>query len=251
MLQCAVLSIFPYSTKIESDVIEIVEIYSFVVTGGIQKKRLQTAKKPSYIRHLSRSEARIQVAVATSELAQRLQCQSIENFSDPCRTSNSTMLADAIFLLKCAAFWRSGDITALDAAVQYVSSTKLYAQPLLTLLLKKLTTPSDGKTKCSFLQTCVPRVLQIYEALSSTPQLKPVRIRLLADLWKIEDLLIADQTNKTEEFLVAKATAIDIICMNRSDKYGAELLSVISDLLNSSLGKLSANSATIATLHPA
>ena len=150
MLQCAVLSIFPYSTKIESDVIEIVEYTPSSSLVG-SKKALADSKKPSYIRHLSRSEARIQVAVATSELAQRLQCKSIENFSGPCRTSNSTMLADAIFLLKCAAFWRSGDITALDAAVQYVSSTKLYAQPLLTLLLKKLTTPSDGKTKLAIL----------------------------------------------------------------------------------------------------
>ena len=150
MLQCAVLSIFPYSTKIESDVIEIVESTPSSSLVG-SKKALADSKKSSYIRHLSRSEARIQVAIATSELAQRLQRQSIEKFSDPCRTSNSSMLADAIFLLKCAAFWRSGDITALDAAVQYVSSTKLYAQPLLTLLLKKLTTPSDGKTKLAIL----------------------------------------------------------------------------------------------------
>jgi hypothetical protein len=150
MLQCAVLSIFPYSTKIESNVIEIVESTPTSSMMG-SKKALDDSKKFSYIRHLSRSEARIQVAVATSELAQRLQCQRIENFSDPCRTLNSSVLADAIFLLKCAVFWRSGDISALDDAVQYVSSTKLYAQPLLTLLLKKLTTPSNGKTKLAIL----------------------------------------------------------------------------------------------------
>ena len=150
MLQCAVLSIFPYSTKIESNVIEIVDstpISSLVVS----KRALTDSKKSNYIHHLTRSEARIQVAVATSELAQRLQCQHIENFSDPCRTSNRSILADAIFLLKCAVFWRSDDISALDAAVQYVSSTKLYAQPLLTLLLKKLTTASNGKTKLAIL----------------------------------------------------------------------------------------------------
>lgn len=147
MLQCAVLSIFSYSTKIESDVIAIVE--STPSSGS--KKAVADSKKSNYIHHLSRSEARIQVAVATSELAQHLQCQLIENVLDPCRTSDSSTLADAIFLLKCAVFWCSSDISALDAAVQYVSSTKLYAQPLLTLLLKKLTTPSNGKTKLAIL----------------------------------------------------------------------------------------------------
>jgi hypothetical protein len=147
MLQCAVLSIFSYSTKIESDVIAIVE--STPSSGS--KKAVADNKKSNYIHHLSRSEAKIQVAVATSELAQHLQCQLMENVLDPCRTSDSSTLADAIFLLKCAVFWCSGDISALDAAVQYVSSTKLYAQPLLTLLLKKLTTPSNGKTKLAIL----------------------------------------------------------------------------------------------------
>ena len=65
-------------------------------------------------------------------------------------------------------------------------------------------------------------MLQIYEALSSNPQLKPVRIRLLTELWKEEDRIwpylekvVNSDQHQTEEFLIAKASAIDIICKSR------------------------------------
>uniref|UniRef100_A0A0P5JGL1 RE24967p n=1 Tax=Daphnia magna TaxID=35525 RepID=A0A0P5JGL1_9CRUS len=264
ILQCAVLPIFPYSTKLESNVMEIVESTPTPFLAS-DKALSDSTKSTRYIHYLSRSESSIQIALATAELAKRFEHHLPQNLSDSCRSCDRSSLSDAIFLLNCAVFWRSGHISALEAAVEYVSSTKLYAKSLLTLLLKKLTTPSNGKAKLAILyhlpslaidKTCVPRVLQIFEALSSSPQLRPVRTRLLAELWKVEDrvypylekVLNTDQ-QQTEEFLIAKATAIDIICKNRSDKYGAELLSIISDLLNSSLGKISTvSSATIATL---
>lgn len=70
-------------------------------------------------------------------------------------------------------------------------------------------------------KTCVPRILQIFEALSSNQQLKPIRLRLLTELWKNEDRVYPfldkalTETHQTEEFLVAKALVIDIICSNR------------------------------------
>lgn len=67
-------------------------------------------------------------------------------------------------------------------------------------------------------------MLQIYEALSSNPQLKPVRISLLTELWKIEDRVypylekaVNSDQQQTEEFLMAKASAIDVICDSRYD----------------------------------
>lgn len=72
------------------------------------------------------------------------------------------------------------------------------------------------------MQTCVPRVLQIFEALSSNQQLQPIRVKLLTELWKSEDrvypylekLILSDQPH-TEEFLMAKASAIDTVCSLR------------------------------------
>ena len=150
MLQCAVLSIFPYSTKMESDVIKIVESFPL---SSISGTTLPVNTKPhKFLHHLSRTEVNIQVSIAVTELAQHLE-RHLENLSSfDCRlTSNCASLPKAIFLLKCAVFWRSDDVSALDDAVQFVSSSKLYANPLLTLLLKKIAAPSNGKTKLAIL----------------------------------------------------------------------------------------------------
>ncbi len=149
MLQCAVLSIFPYSTKMESDVIQIVESTTLSSLGA---NAFDHIKPLNYFQHLSRTENNIQVAIATTELAQHLE-QHVEDLSSfDCRlTSNCSSLPKAIFLLKCAVFWRSDDISSLDYAIKFVSSSKLHANSLLTLLLKKLTAPSLGKTKLAIL----------------------------------------------------------------------------------------------------
>ncbi len=69
---------------------------------------------------------------------------------------------------------------------------------------------------------CVPRVVQIFEALSGSPQLQPVRLRLLTELWKAEDRvypyvekIILSEQFTSEEFLMAKAAAIQTICTQR------------------------------------
>lgn len=148
MLQCAVLSIFPYSTKIESDVVKVVESTTLPCLG---LNALEGAKSKDCFRRLSRSESSIQAAVATAELAQHLE-QHPENLSvENLQEKHSAPSPTAIFLFKCAKFWRSNDLAALDDAVKYVASTKLHANPLLTLMLKKLTTPSNGPTKLSIL----------------------------------------------------------------------------------------------------
>lgn len=150
MLQCAVLSIFPYSTVIESNVIQIVESVTITSLGGTNIP--EKPKPKNYFHHLARAEISIQVAISATELAQHLERHVEDLSSFDCRlSSNNLSLPKAIFLLKCAVFWRSGDVSALDHAVKYVASSKLYANPLLTLLLKKLTAPSNGKTKLAIL----------------------------------------------------------------------------------------------------
>ena len=69
-------------------------------------------------------------------------------------------------------------------------------------------------------QTCVPGVLQTLEALSSAKEIQPLRLRLLTDLWIIQDrtypylekMIMTDQSPANFEFQLAKAAAIEAVC---------------------------------------
>lgn len=241
MLQIAVLSIFSYSPKLETKVVLIVETFP----NQICRSKSDAASN-KYYHHLTRSEVAIKVALATAEIADHLS----ENVDQLC-AFHQEEIPDAIFLLKCAVFWRHNQLSALQGAIQHVSSTKKFANPLLTMLLKKLTLPSNGKIKLAILyslpkvavdkvirmkafhanqclnfycffflfQSCVPRVLQIIEALSTSPSLQPVRIKVLAELWQIEDRvyrylekLIFSENLLSDEFMMAKASVIETVC---------------------------------------
>ena len=241
MLQIAVLSIFSYSPKLETRVVLIVETFP----NQICRSKSDAASN-KYYHHLTRSEVAIKVALATAEIADHLS----ENVDQLC-AFHQEEIPDAIFLLKCAVFWRHNQLSALQGAIQHVSSTKKFANPLLTMLLKKLTLPSNGKIKLAILyslpkvavdkvirmkafhanqclnfycffflfQSCVPRVLQIIEALSTSPSLQPVRIKVLAELWQIEDRvyrylekLIFSENLLSDEFMMAKASVIETVC---------------------------------------
>lgn len=145
MLQCAVLSIFTYSSKLESDVVKIVE-------SATTSKTTDSPESKDSLRRLARSESCIQIAIATAELANNFEPALPDNLNcDDRQTSNQVSTSTTIFLFKCAVFWRTGDISALDDAVRFVSANKLYANPLLTLLLKKLTAPLNGPSKLAIL----------------------------------------------------------------------------------------------------
>ena len=147
MLQIAVLSIFSYSPKLETKVVLIVETFP----NQICRSKSDAASN-KYYHHLTRSEVAIKVALATAEIADHLS----ENVDQLC-AFHQEEIPDAIFLLKCAVFWRHNQLSALQGAIQHVSSTKKFANPLLTMLLKKLTLPSNGKIKLAILYS-LPKV---------------------------------------------------------------------------------------------
>lgn len=140
MLQCAVLSIFAYSTEIESSVIELVELArnQICISGS------DISSNP-YAGYLERARIEIQLALATTEKAILL-----ESDSRRCDTLEQLITfqeTDSVFLLNCAIFWLDSQPDVLQAVVRYVSAHKKFANSLLTLLLKKLTIPSKGELK--------------------------------------------------------------------------------------------------------
>jgi len=141
MLQIAVLSIYTYSTKIETKVVMIVES----LPNQICSSNLDIVSN-KYYQHLTRSEVAVKVALATAEIANRLNENVDQSFSFQKET-----IPDAMFLLNSTVFWRHNELASLRSAIQYVSSTGKFANPLLTMLLKKLTHPSNGKIKLAIL----------------------------------------------------------------------------------------------------
>ena len=145
MLQVSILSVFSYSPHIEERVVKIVDS-SLKSARGFNSPQFFTNK---YYHYLSRSQSNIQVAINTTKLAQHLE----DNPKNVIflRPKSSLVSSDSYFLLHCALFWYSNDLPALNEAVSYISTTKKYGNPLLSLLLKKLTINSNGKTKLSIL----------------------------------------------------------------------------------------------------
>jgi len=144
MLQVSILSVFSYSPHIEERVVKIVDS-SLKSARGFNSPQFF---KNKYYHYLSRSQSNIQVAINTTKLAQHLE-DNPKNviFLRP----KSSLVSDSYFLLHCALFWYSNDLPALNEAVSYISTSKKYGNPLLSLLLKKLTINSNGKTKLSIL----------------------------------------------------------------------------------------------------
>ena len=142
MLQVAVLSVYSYSPEIESSVFLIVESFPNQVCTA--KMDVLSNK---YFQYLSRSQVVVKVALATAEIAGELN----EEFTQFCALEEESMMPDAIFLLKCAIFWRHNELAALRSTVQHAASNHKFANSLLTVLLKKLTHPSSGEIKLAIL----------------------------------------------------------------------------------------------------
>ena len=140
MLQFSVLSIFTYSSKMETTIIKIVECIPRPSSSSLLK-----ISSNKYFQYAIRSEVSVKVALATTTVADSLE----ENPGNWC--TRKCPQPDAVFLLKCAVFWRFNEPVALQDGIQHVSSTKKFANPMLTFLLKKLTLASSGKTKLAIL----------------------------------------------------------------------------------------------------
>jgi hypothetical protein len=138
--------VFSYSPLTEERVVKIVDS-SLKSARGFNSPQFFTNK---YYHYLSRSQSNIQVAINTTKLAQHLE-ENPKNLIFLRPTPKSSLVSDSYFLIQCALFWYSNDLSALDEAVGYISTTKKYGNPLLTLLLKKLTINSNGRTKLAIL----------------------------------------------------------------------------------------------------
>ena len=151
MLQSAVLSIFAYSTRIEPAVIRIVES----VPNQIRISGSPHRSHNPHFHLLARADIRIKSAVATADLASLLD----EPESKESLLANllcSSPMNDSIFLLYCGIFWHNSNPIVLDRIVQHVADVKRFAQPVLTLLLKKLTAPPsqiNPQTKVAILHS--------------------------------------------------------------------------------------------------
>ncbi|XP_052281893.1 focadhesin-like isoform X6 [Dreissena polymorpha] len=106
----------------------------------------------------------------------------------------------------------------------------------------------------------VPPVLKTIQGLGQSPKLKSISIRLLTDLWSLQDRcfphLLKVVTEKghgqmsmatlVDEVTLAKANAIRTVCQKRPEQHGADMLGPISDLLNMCTDTLSAPVAALA-----
>ena len=62
-------------------------------------------------------------------------------------------------------------------------------------------------------------MLQILEALSTSSVLQPVRMKLLAELWRMEDRvyrylekMLFSESQESDEYMIAKASVIETVC---------------------------------------
>ena len=146
-----------------------------------------------------------------------------------------------------------------------------YASQVLTLILYRLSYMSQKRSSQSLLtevdqtslsthllfellsslpclaidRSCISSVLQLIQSLGSKPKLVPLKLKLLFELWKVENrcypyLQRALETNYTSEYssiasgeiALAKAKVIKEICQTQPHRYGADLLKLLSDVLN-------------------
>ena len=147
----------------------------------------------------------------------------------------------------------------------------IYASQVLTLILYRLSYMSQNRSSPSLLtdvdqaslsthllfellsslpclaidRSCISSVLQVIQSLGSKQKLVPLKLKLLFELWKVENrcypyLQRALETNYTNEYssvtsreiALAKAKVIKEICQIQPHRYGADLLKLLSDLLN-------------------
>lgn len=168
MVQFSALSIFSYSAKTEPSVVHIIE------TLPSESKKPIRLMENKYYHILARVASNdIQVALATASLAEALS-RDPKSIIPP-----SHPMPDAIFLLKCAVFLHTSNLAALQDIIQHVERTKHHANAVLSLMLKKLTTPSDGRTKLAILyhlpSLAVDKVILSQELLVVTNSILPLR----------------------------------------------------------------------------
>ncbi|RXG70024.1 Focadhesin [Armadillidium vulgare] len=143
-----------------------------------------------------------------------------------------------------------------------VYKSKNLAHELFPIILYRLGREPDPTTRLHLLyflpvlavnKLTVPMILKTLLALWSSTSLKPLVLRLLLEVWKIEprihsylSQLIHDKSSSTQELEIAKAYVVAEICKSKPSQHGEEFLSLLSALLNEHRGKDGTPQTTIA-----
>ncbi|XP_035827605.1 focadhesin [Aplysia californica] len=105
---------------------------------------------------------------------------------------------------------------------------------------------------------CVAPILKIIHTLGQSAELKAVSVRLMTLLWRQQDrcfphLLKAvsephvwTDDNRSDEVMLAKASAILDVCKSKPEQHGAEVLAPLSDIFHISSGERNVTSAALA-----
>ncbi|XP_071110148.1 focadhesin-like [Haliotis cracherodii] len=169
---------------------------------------------------------------------------------------NVTNMAAALFVVSSS---KKLSEQALATMVEIAKHDYSQAPGLLPLLLYRLGREPDTEMKLTILEAipqlathkfCIAPILKTIQLMSNSPRLRAISIRLMTSLWKLQDRtfpqllhLLTDNSpgrivpGGIDEVTLAKAAAIRDICQLRPGQHGSDLLSPISDILNSHSGE--------------
>ncbi|XP_022331606.2 focadhesin-like [Crassostrea virginica] len=164
-----------------------------------------------------------------------------------------TAITSALFILSPGKPWADQSLKALQTISKADVQQANYFLPLYIYQMNKDVSPefklSIMKAIPSIAQHkfCIPPVLKAIQMFGSSPRLKALSIQLLTDLWKIQDrsfpYLLKAITEPApgvltiegvDEVKLAKVKAIRDVCMLRGEQHGSDVLSPLSDILESS-----------------
>lgn len=175
------------------------------------------------------------------------------------------MIVSALFIKSPGKPWSDQSLRVLQSISKADPQQANYFLPLYIYQLNKNLKP---EVKLSIMKAipsiaqhkfCIPPVLRTIQTFGSTPRLKALSIQLLADLWKIQDrcfpyLLQAISEPASvvltkegvDEVKLAKVKAIRDVCLIRGEQHGSDVLSPLSDLLESSTSEVDSPVASLA-----
>uniref|UniRef100_A0A0P4VWJ2 Uncharacterized protein n=1 Tax=Scylla olivacea TaxID=85551 RepID=A0A0P4VWJ2_SCYOL len=134
-----------------------------------------------------------------------------------------------------------------------VMKQKCLGLEVFPMVLYRLGREPDPTTRLTILYTlpslavnklCVGQVLKTLLALWSSSSLRPLVLRLVHDLWRVEprtysylSRLLQDKSIDTTELQIARAFVVTSVCKAKPNQHGEELLPMLSGFLNECQGE--------------
>ena len=157
------------------------------------------------------------------------------------QSQSAQVLSILIPILARIAAVENGLCPQILTIIVHRMSQKGQSPKIQLALLQSL--PVLGKDKSS-----VSVVLQLIKSLATRPGLAAIRLRLLTDLWLNEDRIYphlrkalddktAEKTDHAKDFALAQASAALAVTEKEATKYGADLLPLLSKILNENPGQ--------------